>query len=97
MFAASLFDSILPAYGVIAITLVVLLGAAVVVASRVLMARRVACPKDGSSADILVESQKRWPWSHERRTSVAQCSHLPNGVTCAQQCLGAKTDSPPAA
>ena len=88
MFALGLFDSILPAYAVIAMALVLLLGAAAVIASRVLTARSVQCPSDGRTAEILVESQKRWPWSQRRKVAVAQCSHLPRGVTCAQQCLG---------
>ncbi len=87
MFAILFADSVLPAYAVIGVTLAVLLSAAVVVASRVLMARRVQCPANGQTAQILVESQKRWPWSRARRVDVAHCSHLPNGVTCAQQCL----------
>lgn len=92
MFAMGLFDSILPAYGVIGVTLLLLLGAAVVVASRVLTARQVKCPADGVSAEITVETRKRWPWSQARQSSVAQCSHLPNGVTCAQQCLGCQSN-----
>ena len=84
----SLFQSILPAYGVIAATMVVLLAAIVVVASRVLTARQVRCPVKEESADIVVESQKRRPWTQERQTGVAQCSLLPNGVTCEQNCLG---------
>ena len=88
MFALGIFDSILPAYSVIAVTMALLLGAVVVVASRVLTARSVRCPADGNDAEIVVESQKRWPWSKETAASVAQCSHLPHGVTCAQQCLG---------
>ena len=88
MFAMGVFDSILPAYGVIALTVLLLLGAAIVVASRVLTARQVDCPADGRRADLVVESQKRWPWSAHRNVQVAECSHLPRGVTCAQQCLG---------
>jgi hypothetical protein len=87
MFASVLFDSVLPAYGVIGLTLLLLLGAAIVVASRVLTSRRVPCPVQAVEAGIVLESQKRFPWSQERRTSVAQCSLLPNGVTCEQNCL----------
>ncbi len=87
MFAVGVFNSVLPAYGVIAVTLGILLGAAIVVASRVLTARQVQCPATGESADIVVESRKTRPWTQSRRSEVAQCSLLPTGVTCAQRCL----------
>ena len=87
MIATGLFDAILPAYGVIGLTLLLLLGAAIVVASRVLTPRRVQCPANAMDAAIVQESQKRFPWSSQRQTTVAQCSLLPNGVTCQQNCL----------
>ena len=87
MFATALIDSVLPAYGVIGFTLLLLGGGAIVVASRVLTARRVQCPVRAEEAGIVVESQKRFPWSRERRVSVANCSLLPRGVTCEQRCL----------
>ncbi len=87
MFALGLFDSILPAYSVVAFALVLLMGAAIVVASRVLAARQVTCPENGHPTDIVVETQKRWPWSQVPQSSVAQCSRLPHGVTCEQPCM----------
>ena len=92
MFGLGSFDSVFPAYGLITVTLVLLLGAVGVVVSRVLTARRVQCPVNRCDADIVVESQKRVPWSAKRVSAVAECSLLPHGVTCAQGCLncGAK-------
>jgi len=91
---ASIFDSFLPAYGVVAVALAVLLSAVVVVASRVLTKREVQCPATSESAEIIVGTQKRWPWTQARSTEVAQCSLMPAGVTCAQGCLNCGAKGP---
>ena len=87
MFALSMWNSVVPIYSLLGVTLVVLTGALIVAVSRVLSARTVDCPASGRAAHILVESEKRMPWSSTRRTAVAHCSLLPGGVTCAQGCL----------
>lgn len=94
MFAIGSLDSFLPAYGVVGLTMVLLLGAVAVVASRVLTARSVQCPATGENAQIVVESQKRVPWNNQRKSEVAQCSLQPGGVTCAQGCLNCGHKAP---